>query len=372
MIQSAEFLAELKSHGVRAFYGVPDSLLKGFCAAVSADEEIEQLIAANEGGAVALAAGYHLATGETALVYLQNSGLGNTVNPLTSLTDPEVYSIPLILVIGWRAEPGVPDEPQHKKQGAITLSLLETLGIPSRVLSAEDTDWRTAVEWATSTSRTSSAPVALVIRKGTFTVEEPARSEGQLPLTREQAIQLILEKLPTDTIYVGSTGEISRELYEHRVRRNEPAGRDFLTVGSMGHSSQIALGIARQINNKIICVLDGDGGALMHLGSLAINGSHGPGNFLHIVLNNGAHGSVGGQPTVGFQIDLPQIAEGCGYKTTAVAKSAEDLTQYLTAVSHTGGPALIEVQVRLAARKDLGRPKGSARANKESFMESIR
>jgi len=372
MIQAAEFLAELKSRDVRAFYGVPDSLLKGFCSAVSADNEIEHLVAANEGGAVALAAGYHLATGKTALVYLQNSGLGNTVNPLTSLTDPEVYSIPLILVIGWRAEPGVPDEPQHKKQGAITLSLLETLGIPSRVLSAEDTSWRAAIEWAASTAASSSAPVALVIRKGTFTVDEQSRSAGQLPLTREDAMRLILETLPTDTVYVGSTGEISRELYEHRVRREEPAGRDFLTVGSMGHSSQIALGIARQINDRVVCVLDGDGGALMHLGSLAINGSHGPGNFLHVILNNGAHGSVGGQPTVGFQIDLPQIAEGCGYQRTAVAQSAEELAQYLKGVSTSGGPAMIEVQVRLAARKDLGRPKGSARANKESFMESIR
>jgi phosphonopyruvate decarboxylase len=387
----------LEDSSVEFFTGVPDSLLKSFCAYVTDTCGENHVIAANEGGAVGLAAGHYLATGKPALVYMQNSGQGNAVNPLASLADPDVYSIPMVLLVGWRGEPGVKDEPQHVKQGKVTLSLFETLGIPTEVLPEEESEalelTRKMVERAKSEKR----PVALVVRKGLFA---EYKLQNKVPdiaeLKREDAIQGILSPLPDDAVIVSTTGMISREVYETRERLGQDHARDFLTVGSMGHAIMIALGIAKaQPTRKVIC-LDGDGASIMHLGNMAICGQSGCSNLTHIVLNNAAHDSVGGQPTVGGKIDFEKIAEELGYN---VLQSPQD--QYVGArqlgveevadgmkwlvsmdaleaqatreacVLSAARPNFILFRVAKGARKDLGRPKEPPQVNKTLFMRTL-
>lgn len=353
MLNTKKFINSLIGLGVDFFTGVPDSLLKNFCAYVTDHCGANHIIAANEGGAVGLASGHYLATGKPALVYMQNSGQGNAVNPLASLADPDVYSIPMVLLVGWRGEPGVKDEPQHVKQGKITVSLFETMGIPTTVLSDDESTALSQVSTAVELAKRESRPVALIVRKGLFDEyklqnKKPDIAEGK----RESAIETLLDELGNDCVIVSTTGMISRELYETRERRGEGHARDFLTVGSMGHASQIALGIAlAQPNRKVVC-LDGDGASIMQLGNMAIVGQSSAANLTHIVLNNAAHDSVGGQPTVGGAIDLPKIAECCGY-------------------SQPGHPTFKQILVAKGARKDLGRPKEKPQENKALFMETL-
>ena len=311
MISPRYFVESLKSVQMDFFAGVPDSLLKNICAYItdhsSADHNI---IAANEGAAVGLAAGYYLSTGKTPVVYMQNSGLGNIVNPLMSLTDKEVYNIPMLLLIGWRGEPGVKDEPQHVKQGKVTLSLLDAMGIRYTVLSQIEAEMLLQINAAKSYMDETKESFAFVIQKGTFS-DYNLNNQGsnEFSLDRETAIQTVASSLEPDSVIVSTTGMISRELFEYRESVNQGHERDFLTVGSMGHASQIALGIAlRQADRKVYC-FDGDGAVLMHMGSLAVIGSLHPANYVHVVFNNGAHDSVGGQPTVGLQVNLSLVAK---------------------------------------------------------------
>jgi phosphonopyruvate decarboxylase len=377
MISPKNFHDALSAHGVDFLSGVPDSLLKEFCAYVDAALPTENhVIAANEGTAVALAAGHHLATGSLPLVYLQNSGLGNTINPLLSLADPEVYALPMIVMIGWRGAPGVKDEPQHVKQGRITPALLDAMEIPYRELDGDPVTAAEAATWASQTAREISAPVVLLVHKGAFAKAEakrPARAVPEHFMTREAAIATITETLPADSIIVATTGMISRELYEQRVNRQQDRSGDFLTVGSMGHASQIALGIARSKPGAQVVCLDGDGAALMHLGGMATIGTSECGDLLHIVLNNGAHDSVGGQPTVAQQISLTAIALACGYDRVAgpVDTKAAILSQVGT-LAQQSGRRFLEVLVRPGSRSDLGRPKESPAQNKELFVARLR
>jgi phosphonopyruvate decarboxylase len=376
MISPKNFHDALSLQGVDFLSGVPDSLLKEFCAYVDAALPTENhVIAANEGTAVALAAGHHLATGNLPLVYLQNSGLGNTINPLLSLADPEVYALPMIVMIGWRGAPGVKDEPQHIKQGRITPALLDAMEIPYRELEGDPVAAAEAAVWAAATARETSAPVVLLVHKGAFAKAEakrPARPVPQNFMTREAAIAAITESLRADSIIVATTGMISRELYEQRVNRNQDRSGDFLTVGSMGHASQIALGIARsKPDAKVVC-LDGDGAALMHLGGMATIGTSECGNLLHIVLNNGAHDSVGGQPTVAQQISLTAIAQACGYGRVAGPVDSEAaIRSQVGTLAQQPGRRFLEVLVRPGSRADLGRPKESPAQNKALFVTRL-
>lgn len=370
MIQPKDFIERLREGGVEFFAGVPDSLLKNLCAYITDNVSRENnIIAANEGGAVALAAGYHLATGKTGCVYMQNSGEGNAVNPLLSLMDADVYRMPLLLVIGWRGEPGVHDEPQHVKQGKVTLSLLDAMGIEYAVL---DENWEGQVDEALRVIRETNGIYALIVRKGTF---EEYKLQNQVasewPLGREEAIQIVVDKLRDDDIVVSTTGMISRELFEYREAKHQGHAHDFLTVGSMGHASQIALGIALQKPNRRIMVFDGDGAAIMHLGNMAITASQAPKNYIHIVYNNGAHDSVGGQPTVGLEINLPQIGAAMGYKTVLNATNAEELNAALSQLDDCAKPALLQICVRKGNRKDLGRPTTTPQENKEALMAEL-
>lgn len=361
MIAPSEFVAALAEAGVDFFTGVPDSLLKSFCAYVTDHCSGRHVIAANEGGAVGLAAGHHLATGRMALVYMQNSGQGNAVNPLCSLADPDVYSIPMVLLVGWRGMPGMPDEPQHVKQGKVTLQLFETLGIPVSVI--PDTGWEEVVGTAARQALSERRPVALVVRKGLFAEYALRNRQPDIAdLPRERAIERLLEALPEGGVIVSTTGMISRELYETRLRRGEGHERDFLTVGSMGHAAMIALGIARAHPDRPVVCLDGDGAAILQMGNLAIVGQSDCANLTHVVLNNAAHDSVGGQPTVAGAIDLGGIARACGYD---VLRSPDFRS------SASSRPKFLEVRVAKGARKDLGRPKEPPQVNKSLFMGNL-
>ncbi len=373
MLTPQQFFESLSSAGVNYFTGVPDSLLKTFCAYVTDNVPAQRhVIAANEGAAVGLAMGYHLATGEVPLVYLQNSGLGNTINPLTSLVDPEVYSIPMLMMIGWRGEPGVKDEPQHIKQGRVTLQMLESMEVPYTIIDGSEKDIASILNAAVSSAKAIGGAHALIIKKGSFdhySISEQA--PANYGWNREDAIKQIVDQLDNKDIVVATTGMASRELFEYREQLQQSHERDFLTVGGMGHASQIALGIASQQTNRRVICIDGDGAALMHLGSMAISGRAGMKNFKHIIINNGAHDSVGGQPTVGFDINLIHIATACGYGYAKTCESTETLTQSLQELLNSEGPAVIEVRVNKGNRSDLGRPTTTPQQNKNAFMQFV-
>lgn len=353
MVETAKFVETLKACGIEFFAGVPDSLLKSFCAYVTDKCGDNHVIAANEGGAVGLAAGHYLATGKPALVYMQNSGQGNAVNPLASLADTDVYAIPMVLLVGWRGEPGVKDEPQHAKQGKVTISLFETLGIPTEILPEEEAAALATVRKMVARAKAESRPVALVVRKGLLAEYKLQHKDADIAaLPREQAIEETLKSLPPDAVVVSTTGMISREVYETRERLGYGHERDFLTVGSMGHAIMIALGIAQAQPQRPVYCLDGDGASIMQMGNMAIAGQSGCANLTHIVFNNAAHDSVGGQPTVGGAIGLTAIAESCGY-------------------NREGSPIFKEIKVAKGARKDLGRPKEPPQVNKKLYMETL-
>ena len=376
MINNDSFFSSLGRSGVDFFSGVPDSLLKDICAYLTDNTSSKNhIISANEGNAISLAIGYHLATNKIPLVYLQNSGLGNTINPLLSLADSEVYSIPMILLIGWRGEPTIDDEPQHKTQGKVTLQLLDTMKISYEVLSSDtsseeaDKVVRNMVNLATSTN----SPCALIVKKGTFeSYNLKLNKPYDRDLSREEAIEIIISELYEDDIVVSTTGVTSRELFEYREKKSQGHEKDFLTVGGMGHASQIALGISIIKKNRTVFCIDGDGALIMHMGSLAINANHASGNFKHIVINNSAHDSVGGQPTVGNQIDIVGVATSLGYSWSKRVLTKNEIIKAMRDVRKINGPILIEIQVKKGFRKDLGRPSLSPIANKKSFMKFLK
>lgn len=376
MVAPKDFVQVLADGGVFFYAGVPDSLLKPFCTYLNELDSHQHIIAVNEGTAVSLATGVHLATGTVPLVYMQNSGLGNTVNPLLSLADPEVYSIPLVLLIGWRGEPGKKDEPQHVKQGRVTPALLKAMEIPYALLSGDADEAAQIAQWAVSEAKKRSGPVAILAHKGVFDAVDDALfypDSVNLSLTRESAISTILDMLHPDVTVVSTTGMISRELYEQRVSKKQGRDSDFLTVGSMGHASQIAMGIALSRPDQTVVCLDGDGASLMHLGGLATIGTWGFDNFLHVLLNNAAHDSVGGQPTVGFKVSLTMIANACGYTHVAgPVTSLEAIKEELDLLTQVKGCRFLEVRVRPGARPDVGRPKETPIENKKAFMKRLR
>ena len=377
MIRPEFFIEALREKGIDCFAGVPDSLLKNICAYITDHfDAAHNIIAANEGAAVGLAAGHYLATGQPACVYMQNSGEGNIINPLASLTDQEVYNIPVLLLIGWRGRPGVHDEPQHVKQGKVTTGLLNVMGVNYEVLSKEEDKAAKQIEKAAK-ALANKEVFALVIEKDTFEDYKLQNVEvNDLTITREEAIQTVAAALGEKDCIVSTTGMISRELFEYRAAMNQGHERDFLTVGSMGHASQIALGIALAQPERRVWCFDGDGAAIMHMGSMAIVANKAPKNYVHVVFNNGAHDSVGGQPTVGLKIGLPAVAEAVGYKAAISVNSKEELEKELSTLnsqlSTLGGPILLEVQVRKGNRKDLGRPTTTPIQNKEALMDFLR
>ena len=373
MIRPSFFYNLLSEYGIEFYAGVPDSLLKNLCAYITdnADKK-NNIIAANEGGAIGLAAGYHLATGGIPVVYMQNSGLGNTINPLLSLTDKEVYNMPVLLVIGWRGEPNVHDEPQHIKQGKVTIPLLDCMGIRNEIIADNENDLQTQIANAVNYMKTTNEVFALVVKKGTFdSYKLKNNRQYDYALEREEAIQMVAASMDKNAVVVSTTGKISRELFEYRENSEHAHHRDFLTVGSMGHASQIALGIALNKPDRNIYCFDGDGAVIMHMGSMGIVGEMAPKNFFHIVFNNGAHDSVGGQPTIGLNIDIPNIAACCGYKKVISVEKREELQEILTSLAANEGPVLLEIKVKKGSRDNLGRPTTTPIKNKTALMAFI-
>lgn len=363
----------VKIIGAEFYTGVPDSQLKPLCNYLMNHYGIsgQHVIAANEGNCTALAAGYHLATGKTPVVYMQNSGIGNIINPVASLLNDKVYAIPCIFVVGWRGEPGVHDEPQHIYQGMVTKTLLEDMDIKTFVLSKDTTE--EAFEEQMITFRKileTGKSVAIIVRKGALSYEEDVIYTNDFSMKREEIIRHIVTVTGEDPI-VSTTGKASRELFEIREANKQEHKYDFLTVGSMGHSTSIALGIAMNKPDRKVWCIDGDGAVLMHMGAMAVMGSSGQKNMVHIVINNGAHETVGGMPTVASQISLIEIAKGCGYKKVMCASSFEELDKVLVEAKQSDELCFIEIKSAIGARDDLGRPTTTAIENKENFMNFI-
>lgn len=364
----------VKIIGADFYTGVPDSQLKALCNYLmntyGTDPE-HHVIAANEGNCTALAAGYHLATGKVPVVYMQNSGEGNIINPVASLLNEKVYAIPVIFIIGWRGEPGVHDEPQHIYQGEVTLKLLEDMGIQAFVVT-KDTGAQELEDIMKSYRKRldEGHDVAFVIAKGALSYEEKVTYSNKHTLKREEIIEHIAEAAGDDMI-VSTTGKASRELFEIRERNGQDHGHDFLTVGSMGHASSIALGVALNRKDRRIWCIDGDGAMLMHMGAMSVIGSIHPTNMIHIVINNEAHETVGGMPTAAGNMDIPAAAAACGYPYAASVSTAKDLDRELEEAKSRNALCLIEVKCAIGARDDLGRPTTTALENKEAFMAEL-
>ena len=373
MLSPSTCLKELNNLGVKFFTGVPDSLLRDFCECITDSvAKCDHVIAVNEGGAVGIAIGKYIATEAIPLVYMQNSGLGNAVNPLMSLASKEIYSIPMLLMIGWRGEPSTKDEPQHIHQGRSTLPMLKAMDIPYVILSQEQAEATRQLKDLIKMARELSCPVALVVKKGLFEPYKKKKSKATTKqFLREEAIKIAVERLGNEIITVCTTGMASRELFEYRSKKKLSLKRDFLTVGGMGHASQIALGIAMAKPNKQVACFDGDGAVLMHMGSLPLIGRSECENFLHIVFNNGVHDSVGGQPTIGRDIELTQVAAACGYSLSLRASTPRTFNSALETVLTTPGPNFIEVVIDPGNRPDIGRPTSKPEDNKFLLMNVL-
>lgn len=367
-IDTAAFVNALTQRGLDLWAGVPDSLLKELCSCASDLLGERFVITANEGNAVGLACGWHVATGRAGVVYMQNSGEGNAVNPLLSIADPDVYGIPMLLVIGWRGEPGVPDEPQHAKQGKVTCSILEAMGVPYEVL--DPMCWEGQVDALVGTMRSESRPVALVVRKGTFSPYAFNPELSSDPLSREEALELVLEAVGPDDLVVSTTGKESREVFEIRERRTQPHDTDFLTVGGMGHTLSIACGMAMGQPERTVWCLDGDGSMLMHMGSLAVTAQHWPQNLRYVVNVNGAHESVGGQPNVAGHIDVAGVLRACGFDEAVEARTSAEVVSGMAALKASPRTALV-LRTHQGSRDDLGRPTVSPADNKRAMMRRI-
>ena len=360
------------NNDVRYFCGVPDSLLSPFGFYLEENAKTSHDIAANEGNAVGLAIGYHLATSKVPVVYMQNSGLGNAINPLVSLADPLILGIPMILLIGWRGHPGKIDEPQHQKQGQISQELIRVLGIPQVILSKKPIEAAKQVKLALNETLQTKRPVAILVENDTLQPNNRLNIPTvNYPLSREDAIGSIINSLVNTDILVATTGKAGRELFEIRQKAQTGHSQDLLVVGGMGHASSIALTIAQQKPKRKIFCIDGDGAVIMHMGSMAIIGNKKLDNFYHIVINNGAHESVGGQPTAGFSISLPEIAKAVGYRHTYSVYERDSLKVLLQQSRKLNGPILIEVRVNAKSRKNLSRPTDTPAQNKKNFMTFI-
>lgn len=355
MIDQNTLFDQLNVMGLNFFTGVPDSLLNDFCLhLVNNVPDCQHIMAANEGNAIGIAAGYHMATGKIPVVYMQNSGIGNATNPLLSLTHPCVYGIPLILLIGWRGDPAIKDHAQHKKQGELTPVLMEDMDIPYQVLDADDTVIE-KFQWAANKAKELNAPVALIAKKAILTQKEKKQEYAESPLmNREEAISAVLDVFGKDAIYLATTGRATRELHEQIMIHRFNHEIEFLNVGAMGHLSSIGLGLAVGAPNKKIIVFDGDAAAVMHMGSLATNGRYQPKNLIHIVLNNGVNESVGGQKSSGQVINLTAIAKDCGYETiSAFVENKEDLQKAVKQLADSNHLSFLDVHVRQGIRKDM-------------------
>ena len=374
-MDAQHLLSACAGAGIDFFTGVPDSQLKGLCDTLYATYGVagkQHIVAANEGNAIALCAGHYLATGRPGLCYMQNSGLGNAVNPIASLMDGQVYGLPCLLVVGWRGEPGVHDEPQHVKQGQVTLPQLELLDVPCMVLDKAMTEDEFDASFAGIRAHLDvGRTAAIVVKKGALTCSMKPQYGNANAMTREEAVGVIARLAGKRDVFVSTTGKLSRELFELREAMGEGHDRDFLTVGSMGHASMIALGIALEQPDRRVWCLDGDGAALMHLGAMAVLGQKKPANLIHVVINNAAHETVGGMPVCEGNLNLTGLAMSAGYRHVSRATNEMELYQAADAAMTAGELAFIEVMCTVGARDDLGRPTTTPQQNRDALMKFL-
>lgn len=385
MIDPAQFVDHLAGQGVTLYTGVPDSLLKHLGSYIMGALPRERhVIAANEGSAVAIAMGHYLRTATPAVVYLQNSGMGNTVNPLLSLADPDVYGTPMVLLVGWRGQPGVTDEPQHVKQGRVMRALLDAVELPWAVLPRDPGAADATMAEAVKTALDGRTPYVVLVEKDTFrepdialppAADAPATAAtaagaAGLP-SREDALIAAADAVGRDAVIVSTTGMLSRELFEYRERTDSSGERDFLTVGGMGHASSIALGIAMREREREVWCFDGDGALLMHLGALAVIADHAPPNYFHVVFNNGVHDSVGGQPTSVGVVDVAAAARALGYRYATTTSDVDAIAGIIAELRARSGPVLLELEVRPGNRNGIGRPTRTPAQSKQAFMTAL-
>ena len=356
MLDQKKVFSTLKENGITFFTGVPDSYLNGFCNYALENYSERNIITANEGNAVGVACGHYFASKEIPLVYMQNSGIGNTINPLASLADKDVYAVPMLLLIGWRGEGNTePNHPQHKFQGEITPALLDVMDIPYSVLTDDNDDFECVIKKAVEYCEKTRQPYALIAPKGVMaSAEKKNEKDDTYPLSREEAIEIILDNMKSDTIYCATTGRATRELFFLREKRNETKARDFLNVGSMGHNSSVALGMALENKNRNVVALDGDCAAIMHMGAMTMMSKMDVPNFMHIILNNGAHESVGGQPSAGYNVDFTSVAKACGYKTVNhFVSTEEELVDAINTLKNCGQASFIECRIHKGLNRKL-------------------
>lgn len=375
MLDQKRAFETLRENGVTFFTGVPDSYLNGFCNYALANCPERNVIAANEGNAVGIAAGHFFATGEIPLVYMQNSGLGNTINPLASLADVDVYAVPMLLLIGWRGQGNTePNHPQHKLQGEITPGLLDVMHIPYTVLTDDDGAFRATVEQAVEYCRTTRRAYGLIAPKGVMAdPDKPNNKDAVYPMSREEAIEVILDHMPADTIYSATTGRATRELFFLREKRGETKARDFLNVGSMGHASSVALGIALEKKDRKVVALDGDSAAIMHMGAMTMVSKLEAPNFMHVILNNGAHESVGGQPSAGHKVDFTAVAQACGYATVGHPVTTEqELVEAIDRLKDCGRASFIDCRIHKGLNSKLPPIVFDHRAAIDALMDELK
>ncbi|UCH72495.1 MAG: phosphonopyruvate decarboxylase [Thermoplasmatales archaeon] len=371
MIKCNDFFNLCKKYNFTFFSGVPDSTFKSWMSFLEKNnEKIKNIVTVNECEAVAVCSGYHLSTGKIAVLYMQNSGLGKVVNPITSLCDQAIYSIPILLMIGWRGEPDTKDAYQLRKMGPITLKLLDLLDIPYKIISTDAKELEDILKIAKEYMEKNSRSFALIIRKNIFEKLEEEFENGNDKISREEALKTILKNLDGDEVIVSTTGKISRELFENRTKKDE-CSHDFYNIGAMGCAQSIALGISLQKKNKKVFVFDGDGSVLMQMGALATIGYHSPKNFYHIIFDNQSHDSTGGQPTYSDAVYLDEIAKACNYKNFEVVRDKSSLEKMIKKLKKNEGPFMLVIKVKKGARKNLGRPTMPPKKHKERFMKYI-
>lgn len=365
------FVNEIKALGITTIAGVPDSALQPFCNYLNGEQkEFRHFVPANEGAAVGLAIGEYLASGKPTCVYMQNSGIGNIVNPITSLANEAVYDIPILFVVGWRGEPGKKDEPQHRFMGEITGELLDVLHIKNRVISNQMSEKEVRDIFLEAKQQLENQKqFAIIVKRDALQLGTSNSYKNSFSLKREEAISEIIDSLSKEDVIVSTTGKISREVYEQCDKIIGHHKQAFLTVGGMGHAGMIAFGIAQQAHEKKVFCIEGDGAILMHMGELAFLAKQAPINYVHICLNNEAHESVGGMPTGAVGEDFFSLARDCGYKYVVCVNNSKELKKELMKIKEMDGPVFIEVKVSMESRKDLGRPKESAIENRNNFME---
>ena len=373
MISVVDFSKKLSSLGFDTAIGVPDSTFKGLISYFSSQNGgvFKHLIASNECEDAAVASGYYLAHQRPALVYMQNSGFCKTLNPYTSLLSADVYSIPALLLVGWRGKPGKKDEPQHKMMGRIMLGLFNAMELEYTVL--EESTWEDQLEKARDYMGSKNRPYVIAIPKGLFDYFEiPQQDKNKAVLTREEALNIIVDNTSDDAVFISTTGKTSRELFETREQRKDYHGKDFYTVGSMGCASSIAFGVGLADSRKKIYILDGDGAALMQLGTMATIGHYKNSRIKHILLDNNAHESTGSQPTVSDSVNFPQIASACGYEYVESVENEEQLKKVLQQLENNGKLSLLVVKVKKGSRPDLGRPTTTPKENRDAFIRNFR